>query len=349
MTERDEIARLYVASSSGSGGYPVTFETNPPSNVLTVECRCPAGLRGQLCKHKLELIKGDESIHDPERHKSGFPKRQLARVKELIREYSLSQLVRNFEAGPQAFADKARLARLFREGVPHPRGGHVPPANPRQAALDYLARITPATVESTPPRSRFLFPGFTGWKEGPLEGMATGWHFHVGAQFKRCLDTALTGRIALTNDPPVMRWTQGGDFCFDEGVVIYDSPLSDTPWSANLQEFVQCLQVKQSLPATSAHVVTESWNERPSDLADRQAEWSAKGIKTATIDHLHRKTPLFQLKAFIPRDPGQVRFLLLTTSADKTRLEHVETTWCTQDEFIRILITGEIPHAATPL
>jgi hypothetical protein len=51
--------RLKAKSSSG-GAYDVTFRNE--GSLLVVSCPCKAGIYGNLCKHKTQLLNGDESI-----------------------------------------------------------------------------------------------------------------------------------------------------------------------------------------------------------------------------------------------------------------------------------------------
>jgi len=48
-----------LAKSSGDAPYNVIFACS--DNRLTVTCNCKAGIFGQLCKHKTELMAGDST------------------------------------------------------------------------------------------------------------------------------------------------------------------------------------------------------------------------------------------------------------------------------------------------
>jgi len=55
---------VILAKSSGEVPYDVMFSV--ADNMLRVTCNCKAGIFGQLCKHKTELIAGDaDRLHDP--------------------------------------------------------------------------------------------------------------------------------------------------------------------------------------------------------------------------------------------------------------------------------------------
>ncbi len=55
-----EKIELLAKSSSGDGSYLVTFTRN--KSGLSINCTCPAGQFGQLCKHKLRLSDGIRSM-----------------------------------------------------------------------------------------------------------------------------------------------------------------------------------------------------------------------------------------------------------------------------------------------
>jgi hypothetical protein len=51
---------LYAKSSDGINFYKVTFTNR--EGIVSIKCDCPAGELTKLCRHKLALIRGDESI-----------------------------------------------------------------------------------------------------------------------------------------------------------------------------------------------------------------------------------------------------------------------------------------------
>ncbi|WP_419785410.1 hypothetical protein [Pseudodesulfovibrio sp.] len=117
---------FHVVSSSGNGGYLVEFEMK---DGLSVICDCPAGIHGQLCKHKLALIDGDGSVYDPEMEDGGFPLDKWAKAMKWIKESGVDELVTDFRERlkkleaekkrlqKQVRNEKARLARMLGEGV----------------------------------------------------------------------------------------------------------------------------------------------------------------------------------------------------------------------------------------
>lgn len=74
----DVMKLTVLAKSSGTEPYEVDFIAD--GNSLVVFCSCQAGSFGKLCKHKTELLAGDESRLFSE---SEIPK--LERVQGLVR------------------------------------------------------------------------------------------------------------------------------------------------------------------------------------------------------------------------------------------------------------------------
>ncbi|TIH12729.1 hypothetical protein D0S45_17315 [Marinifilum sp. JC120] len=74
--------------------YTIDFEFFSKSG-LRVICSCPAGNRGNFCKHVEAIIKGDDSILDPdfiERSKDKFQQAQQA-----VKEYGLDKELYEYE------------------------------------------------------------------------------------------------------------------------------------------------------------------------------------------------------------------------------------------------------------
>ncbi|RPJ73338.1 MAG: hypothetical protein EHM20_12410 [Alphaproteobacteria bacterium] len=51
----------FTFKAKSSTGEPYNVDFSIESGKLFVQCNCKAGIFGQLCKHKTELISGDES------------------------------------------------------------------------------------------------------------------------------------------------------------------------------------------------------------------------------------------------------------------------------------------------
>ena len=120
---------FHVVSSSGNGGYTISFKRTASSGSLSILCDCPAGIHGQLCKHKLALIGGDNSIYDPDLEAGGFDEDKWTQALEWIEDSGMYELVHDYQGRmkkmeaekrrlqTQMKNEKARLARLLSEGV----------------------------------------------------------------------------------------------------------------------------------------------------------------------------------------------------------------------------------------
>ncbi|MCX6967748.1 MAG: hypothetical protein NTZ46_08235 [Verrucomicrobia bacterium] len=118
-----------------------------------------------------------------------------------------------------------------------------------------------------------------------------------------------------------MEWTQGSGFNFAKGDTFYDTPLAypaseQGRWSDALKHFRYCIEVTQSSPCVPAKLPPKIRKAAPPDAED---------VETC------------------PRYPGRVEFKLFVPNEDKTGLTLRETGIMTQDEFTRLLITGESP------
>ncbi len=51
---------FWVSSSDGQTSYSV--EVSSKKDLLTIRCGCTAGIHDQVCKHKMAIINGDESL-----------------------------------------------------------------------------------------------------------------------------------------------------------------------------------------------------------------------------------------------------------------------------------------------
>ena len=124
-----ETIDLFVVSSSGNGGYTVTFDLDYPEEGLMITCSCRAGTNNTLCKHRVQLIKGDKSIFDPEMYEDRFPEEEWEMVRKIVNHYGLDNLVNEHEGKlgelekqknritAQIKAEKKALQRKFSEGI----------------------------------------------------------------------------------------------------------------------------------------------------------------------------------------------------------------------------------------
>lgn len=226
----------------------------------------------------------------------------------------------------------------------------------RLAAMAFMESITPEVVHKRFDRGVDFFPGFHAEdNNSPIQGQGAGWTFHVPSCFCNALDIKQTPKLTEEEKrlnkslpkgqkiKPKLYWTQGSEFSFTEGCIVYDTPIARTSginWGATLQALGRAMQVVSGYAASPARVETETWKEEPEDLMSRINEWESKGVEIRTEDNTHRKTPEFKLMAFVPRVPGQINLIILRPNTTKSKLEETERLSMTQDQFVKTLIIG---------
>jgi len=78
---------------------------------------------------------------------------------------------------------------------------------------------------------------------------STGWAFALPASFRSALDIQWTG--LQKNLVKSYHWTQGRNYAFSVGDVIYDSIAGYEPWLIALRSIKTCLTVVSASPATA--------------------------------------------------------------------------------------------------
>jgi hypothetical protein len=113
---------VMARSSSQPEPYSVTFSTD--DKLLAIRCACPAGELSQLCKHKLALLQGDESILFDSSQRD-----QLTTALGWVRSTSIPSLLDELKQAEKTSeqqishakktlsAVKHRIGRLLTEGV----------------------------------------------------------------------------------------------------------------------------------------------------------------------------------------------------------------------------------------
>jgi hypothetical protein len=110
---------LKVKSSSDDGTYDVTFQNK--DSALVVSCSCKAGIYGNLCRHKIRLLNGDESIlHNQDDAPA------LREILELVRQSPHIKLLEEYDALKKQIEHakekeskfRHRLEKVLTEGIP---------------------------------------------------------------------------------------------------------------------------------------------------------------------------------------------------------------------------------------
>lgn len=98
--------RVKAKSSSGEP-YEVVFTNH--DNFFTVFCPCQAGVYGQLCKHKTQLLQGDESML----HNTGDAA-VLVEIRSWVQNSEYSALLTEYSAIKKEIEEANRKEKKFR-------------------------------------------------------------------------------------------------------------------------------------------------------------------------------------------------------------------------------------------
>ena len=114
------MAKLTIRAKSSSGE-PYNVDFLVKNGNLSVECNCKAGIFGQLCKHKTELISGEEArLFDiSEKEKMAQLQTIMSKAPEVQRLAGSiarsEKLIRREQAKLKTL--KKHFAELLREGI----------------------------------------------------------------------------------------------------------------------------------------------------------------------------------------------------------------------------------------
>jgi hypothetical protein len=113
----------------------------------------------------------------------------------------------------------------------------------RKEALDILDRVTRERQDKDDRLVDLL--------RHPEADKASDWYMHVPPCFNDALDIKQTPRVLVPKTKPVATWTQGREFKFKAGDVIYDTPRAYEQWSEALRYIRLCVHVRSATDATS--------------------------------------------------------------------------------------------------
>lgn len=100
---------LLALSSDGVTSYRVVFHLE--NGKLLIDCSCPAGEMGKLCRHKLGLLAGDSKMLSSPKQQS-----ELEEVQLWIRETRFPKLASQLKETEKELARiKKKLSQLKRE------------------------------------------------------------------------------------------------------------------------------------------------------------------------------------------------------------------------------------------
>lgn len=145
----------------------------------------------------------------------------------------------------------------------------------------------------------------------PPDAAANDWFMHVPFRFNNALDIKRTVR-AGSNE---LIWTQGANFSFAPGDVLYDTAHGYQEWGDALKHVRYCIQVVRGTAASTP--LAPSKNSSP----------GTQPIPRAL------------------RSPGSVSLTISRPNEQKTGLSEICSASLTQDEFVRFLIGGTCSDA----
>lgn len=158
-----------------------------------------------------------------------------------------------------------------------------------------------------------------------------------------------TGKIKYATTV-IQQWGQSGVFAFTTGYTIYDRPADN--WAEALKSGLRALTVHRGRAAQNAELRIHKYPEGlPADPyaleleVINRTEYPGKPTvvrKGQIIPGRKSKATVDQIRINYPRDPGYM-YVVIQEVVDG-KLQPVEGFTGTQDEFIRVLITGETPQ-----
>lgn len=81
-----------------------------------------------------------------------------------------------------------------------------------------------------------------------VDGFAQGWMFAVPDAFRGALDIKMTERVK--KGIKRLCWTQGNQYAFAEGDILYDNPAAYTDWDQAMKKINRVCQVIRATPCS---------------------------------------------------------------------------------------------------
>jgi hypothetical protein len=191
-------------------------------------------------------------------------------------------------------------------------------------------------------------------------GFCVGWYYAVPYSFANALDIMLTKRTDKKTKKEFLIWSQGSAFYFPTGYTVHTVPQRiGQAWGEMLKTNESSLQVQESIPAVPAHIDITTFflsdldapldkpaQEQAANPFNYEFSWNAarKVNPKSEKDPKTDKKPLEdaeELRVFVPRNAGRLTYCYYVRSSDGTGMIPHHKASCTQDDFVRILITGE--------
>ncbi len=212
--------------------------------------------------------------------------------------------------------------------------------------LELLETLTPLYAKQNK-RQKRLFGGIYPNENNALRGSAQGWAYYITGAYARSLGMRLGPPNAEDDtedqdDSTKTVWTQGSRFCFSEGSMMYDTPKCRQVWREALKCISEQVQVTSGTPAVPAAYKRYRYTDADVKKAEAKGEeLTSQGWKVELIHNPNAHKWNWFLDKYYPRNPGFVRFKVQKPNSSKTGLGQPVFYTTTQDDFVRMLITGD--------
>lgn len=232
----------------------------------------------------------------------------------------------------------------------------------KNKSLDLLARAIALLDKDA--RMESLLADFS-------DDYAKGWHMAIGTYFRDALDIKQTEKV--TNETKEVIWTQGGTFSFSQGDMLYDTPMAYQQWDVALKHIRVAYQVLEGTPSRpekqliffrknenytgslAGDSVRAKIPRREAILNVTPSDWTEVEklgalVKAATRSYVSPDLlqTLCELGAMerkvevvAQRFPGHIKIKIMAPNSDGSALCARSETTMSQDEFVKLLITGQ--------
>lgn len=147
-----------------------------------------------------------------------------------------------------------------------------------------------------------------------------------------------------------MSWAQGSAFAFAAGDLLYSmASLTNSPWKN--EPGLEALQVTRAVKAVPSYTKTHTLDgivKAGEELSKELAKVNPQGhpysiqYKKRKNKDTDEKEDITVIRIQVPRDPGQVEASYYKVDESRT-MRKISTIKVSQDDFVRLLITGEMP------
>lgn len=196
--------------------------------------------------------------------------------------------------------------------------------------MKLLDELTPEYASKAAYRTERLLPTTqegVGYADS-LINLGEGWAFIIGPYFLDALDTKLTERINTVTNKKEQVWTQGSNFEFPVGYTLHSAP-----------GYPQCaLQVQVSVAAEASTYKYTKYKTEPLDLPTGDEDG---GLRVSKKFRPRASEWKWESVVQTRRKSGYIAVNIYEPATDRPWQLH-QAISTTQDDLVRMLITGEL-------